>query len=116
MTERSSVCQWPHIASLPTINLLFIIMTKTMIPIKRDSMSHVALQYLKMKSCSITVDQLRKFSPHKYKAPYKAKQALDLLYSLGFAQRTQDCYAITDEGIQALHLIVKQQKKKTYTE
>lgn len=87
-----------------------------MIPIKRDSASHVALLYLKMKSSDITVEQLRKFSPHKYKAPYKAKQALDLLYSLGFATRTKDCYAVTHEGIQALYLIVQQQKRKVYSE
>lgn len=87
-----------------------------MIPIKRDSASHVALLYLKMKSSSVTPDQLRKFSPHKYKALYKAKQSLDLLYSLGFATRTEKCYAITHEGVQALYLIVKEQKKKTYTE
>ena len=87
-----------------------------MIPIKRDSASHVALLYLKMKSSSITVEQIRKFSPHKYKSLSKAKQSLDLLYSLGFATRIEGCYAITDEGIKALHLIVREQKKKTYTE
>lgn len=85
-----------------------------MIPVKRDSQTHVALLYMRMKSTSVTVEQLRNFSPHKYKSPSKAKQALDNLHKLGFASASQECYTITDEGIQALYLIVRQQKKQTY--
>lgn len=85
-----------------------------MIPLKRDTQTHVALLYMKMKSSPITVEQLRNFSPNKYRSPSKARQALSHLHKLGFASAAQGCYTITDEGIQALYLIVTRQKKKIY--
>lgn len=85
-----------------------------MIPIKRDSTTHVALLYLKMKNSPVDKSKLYNFSPIKFSAVNVAEKALSKLFSLGFASKEESRYTITDEGKQALYLIVKQQKKQNY--
>lgn len=84
------------------------------INIKRTSMQHVALQYLKMKRSFVTASQLYNFAPDKYRRRHRSKDALDKLVDQGFALRLEDCYTITEQGELALRLIVNQQHRKFY--
>lgn len=78
--------------------------------IKRNSTVHIALQYLRMKRTWVTKENLFALSPTKYKKASKAEESLNRLVTMGFALKDESCYIITDDGINYLPLIVKEQK------
>ena len=81
------------------------------IAIKRNSMTHVALQYLKMKKTWVTENHLYDLAPTKYKCKSHAKESLNRLVKLGYASYNSFEYKITDDGISALPFIVNQQPR-----
>ena len=110
MTGTSSDVSGPILAPLPTINSIFILYRRTMQPIKRNSLVHLALQYLRMKRGWVTRENLFALSPTKYKKVSRAEESLNKLVCMGFAEKQNSCYIITDDGINFLPLIVKNQK------
>jgi hypothetical protein len=82
-----------------------------LINIKRDSTTHLALLYLKMKNTFVSVQDLFKLSPAKYKSSYKAQRALDTLVSQGLATNRDNMYHITSNGIQACYRITREQRR-----
>lgn len=85
-----------------------------MVNIKRGSQQHIALQYLKMKKDFVSVKQLYDLSPTKFYRPSRAMFYLDKLVQNKLAIKKNSCYAITQEGNQALRLIVRDQPAKSY--
>lgn len=85
-----------------------------MINIKRNSPTHVALCYLKIKQAKWSnVNDLLALSPTKYdNRPSKALRSLELLTRLGFASKSEAGYTITNAGVQALRQIVREQPSK----
>jgi predicted transcriptional regulator len=85
-----------------------------MVPVRRDSMNHVILLYLKMKKCYVHKDSIFAFSPQKFSTPHNISRSLNRLTKLGFVSSVDGCYAITDEGIKQLYLIVQNQARTIY--
>lgn len=83
------------------------------INITRNSPTHLALLYLKMKSLHFsTKEQIYNLSPSKFKNASKFNRSLDLLLRSGFAFEKNGCYAITPAGQTALRQIVREQPSK----
>lgn len=85
-----------------------------MINIKRNSPTHVALMYLKIKGAKFSNENdLVALSPTKYKnRPSNALRSLQVLVRQGFATSSNSGYTITHLGSQALYQIVKEQTSK----
>lgn len=83
----------------------------TAIKVVRDSTTHLALQYLKMKNTFVSVDNLFNLSPAKYKSKSKAQRALETLCSQGLATQLNGMYHISPYGIQACFRIPKEQPR-----
>jgi hypothetical protein len=85
-----------------------------MINIKRNSPTHVALCYLKIRSTKLSSEHdLLALSPKKYdNRPSKALRSLELLTRLGFAIKFDNRYTINKPGIDALRQIVREQPSK----
>lgn len=82
-----------------------------MIPIKRNSSTHLILSYLKVVSGKPrTVADIRAFSPQKFKDASKIKKSLNTLIAQGFVVQSDNCYNITSQGISALKRIAIEQK------
>lgn len=81
------------------------------ISIKRNSTTHVALQYLKMKKTWVTENDLYNLAPVKYKSKSKAKTSLDKLVSLTYAEYNGSSYRITEPGISALPILLTEQHR-----
>jgi hypothetical protein len=83
------------------------------INIKRNSPTHVALLYLKMKSLHLSAkEDIYNLSPLKFQRPSKLDRSLDVLLRMGFAIQLNECYAITSAGKDALRRIVVEQPSK----
>jgi len=78
--------------------------------IKRNSTVHIALQYLCMKRTWVTKENLFALSPTKYNKASEAEESLNELVTMGFARKNDLCYIITNDGINYLPIIVKEQK------
>ena len=85
-----------------------------MVLVRRSSTSHVILLYLKMKKEFISLSSIFAFSPQKFASEYNVRRSLKRLHSIGLVSCTNECYAITNEGIQQLYLIVKNQPRSIY--
>lgn len=83
------------------------------VPVKRNSTTHVALQYLKMKNTWITESNLYDLAPVKFKSISKAKNSLDRLVVLQYALYNDTSYMISQHGLTALYKIIKEQPRKT---
>jgi hypothetical protein len=85
-----------------------------MINIKRNSPTHVALCYLKIRGHKwSTENDLMALSPTKYnKRLSSVMRSLDVLVRQQLAIKSDKGYTITKLGIQALHQIVKEQPQK----
>jgi hypothetical protein len=84
-----------------------------LVNIKPSSSTHLVLKYLKMKKdCLVTSKDIYNFSPIKFQRPSKVDRSLSILVRMGFAIQLQNCYTITQSGVQALYEIVKQQPIK----
>lgn len=83
----------------------------TSVKVVRDSTTHLALQYLKMKNTFVSVDNLFNLSPAKYKSKSKAQRALETLSSQGLAIKRNDMYHISHYGIQACFRIPREQPR-----
>lgn len=81
------------------------------ISIKRASTTHVALLYLKMKNTWVTENDLYNLAPAKYKSRSKAKDSLDRLVKLNYANYNGSHYMINASGLSAMYLIVKEQPR-----
>lgn len=77
--------------------------------IKRNSTTHTALLYLKMKNNWISKNDLFKLSPAKYQQEYRAKRALDQLVFHNFAIIADNMYHITQIGKDVCYAIPKEQ-------
>jgi hypothetical protein len=83
------------------------------INIKRNSPTHVALLYLKMKRNRLsTKEDIYNLSPLKFPRPSKLDRSLDVLVRMGFAIEKDSCYTITTRGTLALPQLVKEQPSK----
>jgi hypothetical protein len=85
-----------------------------MINIKRNSPTHVALCYLKIRGHKwSTENDLMALSPTKYnKRLSTAIRSLDVLVRNKFAIKSDKGYTVTKLGTQALHQIVKEQPQR----
>ena len=82
------------------------------VPIKRNSTTHLALMYLKMKNAPVSPFDLHLLAPKRLNDTPRARQPLARLVRLGLASVDNDMYTITPSGLLALPLIAAQQKYK----
>jgi len=68
--------------------------------------------YMRMMRKPVSLQDIYNLSPVKFQQMYRVSRSMRVLLNLQFAQQVEDCYAITQLGVDALYRIVKEQPAK----